>query len=110
MRYSCRRIKPIVMNAEITYEFQLRLLAERMERLEQLISELANSTHQEQTFVDIPGACSLLGISRATLYNIMAAGQLPYTQVGRNRRFFVADIRKYLMGNYHEIKPSILKP
>lgn len=41
-------------------------------------------------------AAELLDVSRATIYNLMARGELPSFHVGQSRRILLADIEAYI--------------
>ena len=59
-------------------------------------------------YVDLSTAAHFLGISRTSLYKLMNEGKLSFVQVGRQRRILVADLEKYLEGDYVPTKPSII--
>lgn len=42
-------------------------------------------------------AAKLLGISRVHLYKVMDAGEVPFTQVGRDRRIALEDVKALLV-------------
>ena len=49
--------------------------------------------------VKLQEAMMLLSVSRATLYNLMDAGQLPYVKLGRSRRMPLSALRELIRRN-----------
>ncbi|MFD9608766.1 helix-turn-helix domain-containing protein [Streptomyces sp. NPDC059083] len=44
----------------------------------------------------VKGAAEYLSLGRSTVYELMAAGKLPYTKVGRIRRIRRAELDKFV--------------
>jgi excisionase family DNA binding protein len=59
----------------------------------------ANEEAVEDRLVPVPDAAGRLGVSRATVYSLMGAGELPYVKVGRSRRVSLAALREYVERN-----------
>jgi excisionase family DNA binding protein len=87
-------------------------LQEKLQQLEkslnQLTAQLTTELKQDDKYLDVANACRVLGCGKTLIYELMYSGQLAYTQVGRQRRLLLSDIRKYGMKNYCPTKPSIL--
>jgi excisionase family DNA binding protein len=70
--------------------------------------KVTNEVKDEDRYLDVASACRVLECGRTLIYELMNAGELAYTQVGRQRRILLSDIRKYGKKNYNPTKPSIL--
>jgi excisionase family DNA binding protein len=46
--------------------------------------------------VDVPEAARLLAVSPATLYKILASGDIPFVRIGRARRISVMALASYI--------------
>jgi excisionase family DNA binding protein len=46
--------------------------------------------------LDVHEAAAYLAVKEATVYELVRAGELPHTRVGRSLRFRVADLDRYL--------------
>jgi excisionase family DNA binding protein len=77
-------------------------------RLNQLLVKVTNEVKDEDRYLDVASACRVLECGRTLIYELMNTGELAYTQVGRQRRILLSDIRKYGKKNYNPTKPSIL--
>jgi excisionase family DNA binding protein len=77
-------------------------------KLNQLMVRMNNELNDEDRYLDINAACRVLECGKTLIYELMGTGQLAYTQVGRQRRILLTDIRKYALKNYCSAKPSIL--
>ncbi len=53
---------------------------------------------RDRLAIKIPEAVVACGLSRATLYELMAAGDLPFVKVGASRLIRVADLEAFLAG------------
>ena len=51
-------------------------------------------------YLDLTQACQFLGLSRTTFYRYMRSGHIPYTMVGRQRKFFVNDLEDFVRKDY----------
>jgi excisionase family DNA binding protein len=49
--------------------------------------------------VSVDRAAEMCALGRVTLYQMMAAGQLPFVKVGRRRLLLVEDLRALLASN-----------
>ncbi len=45
---------------------------------------------------DLPAACEHLTVSRAKLYNLIAAGEIKAVKIGRSTRFETADLDAFI--------------
>ena len=68
---------------------------ERLQRIEELLATLVDR-HTIREAYGIPEAAKLLGLSRATVYNLMDKGDLPYVKLGRSRRIRRTDLEEAL--------------
>jgi excisionase family DNA binding protein len=50
----------------------------------------------------------MLGVSRSTFYLELQSGRIPYTMVGRQRKFLEKDLKEYLRRNYVPAKKSLI--
>ena len=50
-------------------------------------------------FAEVADAQDYLKLSRATIYNLMESGSLPYARFGRRRRIPWRALRQYAAGN-----------
>jgi excisionase family DNA binding protein len=92
-------------------ELSVEQLQERVAQLEAKMNEVVQKKHSQPELVrylDVQSACNLLGVSRSTFYLELRAGKIPYTYVGRNRKFLERDLKEYVLKNYVPIKKSIL--
>ncbi len=76
-------------------------------RLNQLIAKVTTEIKDEDRYLDVASACRILECGKTLIYELMNSGELAYTQVGRQRRILLSDIRKYGKKNYNPTKPSI---
>ena len=94
-----------------THDPNVEQLKERVERLEAQMRDIALlkvAQHDSGRYLDLQNACDMLGVSRSTFYLEMQAGRIPYTMVGRQRKFLEKDLKEYLTRNYVPAKKSIL--
>jgi excisionase family DNA binding protein len=77
-------------------------------RLNQLMAKVTNEVRDDDRYLDVATACRVLECGRTLIYELMNKGEIAYTQVGRQRRILLSDIRKYGKKNYCPTKPSIL--
>jgi excisionase family DNA binding protein len=54
------------------------------------------SALQEPLAVDQREAARRLGVSERTVFNLRASGRLPFVKLGRQVRFLVGDLRRFL--------------
>jgi excisionase family DNA binding protein len=48
--------------------------------------------------IGVGEAVRLTGLGRSTLYELMAAGQIPYRTIGRRRLVMVDGLRRFMLG------------
>lgn len=60
------------------------------------MSENRHPETPESGAVRPAGAAELLDVSRNTIYELMASGELPSFKIGRGRRIRVSDISDYM--------------
>jgi excisionase family DNA binding protein len=77
-------------------------------RLNQLMAKVTNEVRDDDRYLDVATACRVLECGRTLIYELMNKGEIAYTQVGRQRRILLSDLRKYGKKNYCSTKPSIL--
>ncbi|HEV2810068.1 MAG TPA: helix-turn-helix domain-containing protein [Acidimicrobiales bacterium] len=58
--------------------------------------DTSQRTHQEPLAYGIDDACVATGLSRPTLYRLMASGAIPYRQCGARRLILAADLQRWL--------------
>lgn len=57
---------------------------------------MATNQPGAEAFLDVEGACRLLGVSRPTLYLWMKSGELAYAQLGGRRRIRRVDLDRFV--------------
>ncbi|OIP00962.1 MAG: hypothetical protein AUJ98_06145 [Bacteroidetes bacterium CG2_30_33_31] len=62
----------------------------------------------KKTLLGTDQAANYLGISRTELYRLTGKGKISFTKIGGRRKYTLADLDKYLEGEYHPVKPSII--
>lgn len=92
-------------------ESSIKKLEERLTRVEQVLNQLSeevNEPKKEMKYLDVAAAGKILGFSRAQMYILMNDGKLPFTRVGRQRRFILSDIVDYVKKGYQPARDSII--
>ena len=92
---------------------KIQELQDRLDQVEKTLNRLVTVVREpakEDRYMDLMGACRFWECGKALIYELMNAGELAYTQVGRQRRILLSDLHKYAKKNYNQTKPSILKP
>lgn len=95
----------------VSQEPTLKELQERLTTLEAEVKTITrNQANVRETFkyLDLQSACDMLGVSRSTFYLELQAGRIPYTMVGRQRKFLESDLKEYLLRNYVPAKKSLI--
>ncbi len=93
---------------------QKHIVKELQERLTTLEAQVKAITQDQGTaresfrYLDLQSACDMLGVSRSTFYLELQAGRIPYTMVGRQRKFLESDLKEYLLRNYVPAKKSLI--
>ncbi len=101
------------LNEDNSKDKKIQELESRLEQVEKKLNHLvtvAREPGKEDRYMDLAGACRFLECGKTLIYELMNAGELAYTQVGRQRRILLSDLHKYAKKNYNQAKPSILKP
>jgi excisionase family DNA binding protein len=92
-------------------ELSMEQLQRRVAKLEAQLNEVIQVRQPQSEsvrYLDLQSACEMLGVSRSTFYLEMRAGRIPYTYVGRQRKFLERDLKEYLLKNYVSGTDSIL--
>lgn len=76
-------------------------------RVNQLMAQVASQSDDDR-YLDVASACRVLECGKTLIYELMYSGQLAYTQIGRQRRILLSDLREYGKKNYKPTKPTIL--
>ena len=95
------------------YQPTLQEVLDRLERLERKFNDLRREKRQaeEKTplrYLDLTEACQFVGLSRTTFYRYMRSGHIPFTMVGKQRKFFVEDLENFVRKGYLNAKPDSL--
>lgn len=101
------------LNDDKSKDKKIQELESRLEKVEKKLTHLVTVVREpgkEDRYMDLIGACRFLECGKTLIYQLMNSGELAYTQVGRQRRILLSDLRKYANKNYNQAKPSILKP
>lgn len=100
-----------MQKSTVSQELTLKELQERLTRLEAEVKTITrDQANVRETFkyLDLQNACDMLGVSRSTFYLELQAGRIPYTMVGRQRKFLESDLNEYLRRNYVPAKKSLI--
>jgi excisionase family DNA binding protein len=100
-------------NEDKSKDRKIQELQDRLDQVEKTLNQLVTVVREpakEDRYMDLMGACRFLECGKTLIYELMNAGELAYTQVGRQRRILLSDLHKYAKKNYNQAKPSILKP
>ena len=92
-------------------ETSIRKLEKRLAKVELILNQLSeevNEPKKEMKYLDVVSAAKILGLSRAQMYVLMKDGILPYTHVGRQRRFILSDLVDYVKKGYQPARSSII--
>lgn len=68
----------------------------RFNEIEEKIKHFSPRALMEDEYVDVPGACKLIGISRTTLFRYIEREEIAYHKFNRKLRFHISDIRSFL--------------
>jgi len=99
-----------MQDATASQKHILKELQERLTTLEAQVKAITqdHGTAQSFRYLDLQSACDMLGVSRSTFYLELQAGRIPYTMVGRQRKFLESDLKEYLLRNYVPAKKSLI--
>lgn len=90
---------------------QLTKLQKKVEGLERKIRELETSLsvpRPKEKLLSTAEACLYLNVSRMTLYRYMDEGLLAYNMVGKQRRFALTELDRFMDRDRKDALPSIL--
>lgn len=90
---------------------QLTKLQKKVEGLERKIRDLETSLllpRPKEKLLSTAEACLYLNVSRMTLYRYMDEGLLAYNMVGKQRRFALTDLDRFMDRDLKDALPSIL--
>jgi excisionase family DNA binding protein len=100
-----------MQKSTVSQEQIMQELQERVATLEAQMKSFAQNLPPAQEsfrYLDLQNACDMLGVSRSTFYLELQSGRIPYTMVGRQRKFLEKDLKEYLRRNYVPAKKSII--
>lgn len=90
---------------------QLTKLQKKVEGLERKIRDLETSLsvpRPKEKLLSTAEACLYLNVSRMTLYRYMDEGLLAYNMVGKQRRFALTELDRFMDRDRKDALPSIL--
>ena len=90
---------------------QLTKLQKKVEGLERKIRDLETSLsvpRPKEKLLSTAEACLYLNVSRMTLYRYMDEGLLAYNMVGKQRRFALTELDRFIDRDRKDALPSIL--
>ena len=90
---------------------QLTKLQKKVEGLERKIRDLETSLsvpRPKEKLLNTAEACLYLNVSRMTLYRYMDEGLLAYNMVGKQRRFALTELDRFMDRDRKDALPSIL--
>ena len=90
---------------------QLTKLQKKVEGLERKIRDLETSLsvpRPKEKLLNTAEACLYLNVSRMTLYRYMDEGLLAYNTVGKQRRFALTELDRFMDRDRKDALPSIL--
>lgn len=100
-------------NEDKSKDKKIQELQSKLEQIEKKLNQLVTVVKEpakEDRYIGLTGACRFLDCGKTTIYEIMNSGELAYTQIGRQRRILLSDLKLYAKKRYKSAKPSILKP
>ncbi len=71
-------------------------LMKRFDQLEEKMKYYSPKAQMEDEYVDVAGACKLIGISRRTLFTYLEREEITCFKYNRKLRFHINDIRAFL--------------
>lgn len=90
---------------------QLTKLQKKVEGLERKIRDLETSLsvpRPKEKLLNTAEACLYLNVSRMTLYRYMDEGLIAYNMVGKQRRFALTELDRFMDRDRKDALPSIL--
>lgn len=85
---------------------ELKALHEAQETLMKNLIREVLATFQPphvETIVGLPDAAKALNVKPSTLRKMVAQGRIPYISDGKNLKFKITDLNKYIDSHYHAI-------
>ncbi|OYU82588.1 MAG: hypothetical protein CFE24_14700 [Flavobacterium sp. BFFFF2] len=74
-----------------------RKLHEKLDAIIESVGKMNSPQNKlADEYVEIMQACTILGISRRTLYTLMEEGTIPYVQYNRKRKIRLTDLQAFL--------------
>lgn len=80
----------------------------RFNQIEEKIKYFSPRALMEDEYVDVIGACKLIGISRTTLFKYIEREEIAYHKYNRKLRFHISDIQAFLAKRKKTVPPSLL--
>jgi phage antirepressor YoqD-like protein len=71
-------------------------LMKRFDQLEEKMKYYSPKAQMEDEYVDVQGACKLIGVSRRTLFTYLEREEIVYFKYNRKLRFHINDIKAFL--------------
>lgn len=90
---------------------QLTMLQKKVEGLERKVGELESRLsipRPKEKLLNTAEACMYLDVGRTSLYRYMDGGLLSYTMVGKQRRFALQELDRFMDRDRKDALPSIL--
>lgn len=81
----------------ITMESEVfKSLMKRFDQLEEKMKYYSPQAQMEDEYVDVHGACKLIGVSRRTLFTYLEREEIVCYKYNRKLRFHINDIKAFL--------------
>ena len=61
-----------------------------------LVGAVQKRTEVEPKLTDVTGSCTMLGVSKETLYRLIKSGDVKSFRIGKGRRVLISSIEDYI--------------